>query len=63
MTPPRVGTRGQGARVPPPQWLADLEEKPFVLSYVTNHGARDIIAAQLNAMGYRRGRDYLMVGN
>lgn len=61
--PRKIGNRVQGAPVHPPQWLADLEEKPFVLSYVTNHGARDTIAAQLNAMGYRRGRDYLMVGS
>ena len=43
------------------EWLRRAE-RPFVLSYVTNHGARDIIAAQLQAMGYERGRDYLMVG-
>jgi glycosyltransferase involved in cell wall biosynthesis len=59
--PRKIGNMVHGVPVHPPQWLA-REEKPFVLSYVTNHGARDIIAAQLQAMGYRRGRDYLMVG-
>lgn len=60
--PRKIGNRVQGAPVHPPEWLAGRGEKPFVLSYVTNHGARETIAAQLEAMGYRRGRDYLMVG-
>jgi glycosyltransferase involved in cell wall biosynthesis len=59
--PRKIGNAVHGVPVHPPQWLAQ-EAKPFVLSYVTNHGARDIIAAQLQAMGYERGRDYLMVG-
>lgn len=36
--------------------------KPFVLSYVTNYGARDLIARQLQIAGFHRGDDYLMVG-
>lgn len=59
--PRKIGNSVQGVPVHAPQWL-DQEDKPFVLSYVTNHGARDIIAAQLQGMGYLRGRDYLMVG-
>jgi len=59
--PRKIGNRVHGVPVHSPAWLAQ-EPKPFVLSYVTNHGARDVIAAQLNEMGYRRGRDYLMVG-
>ncbi len=59
--PRKIGNRVAGARVVPPEWL-DRSERPFVLSYVTNHGARGIIAAQLEALGYRRGEDYLMVG-
>ena len=55
------------ARLPvhPPEWLeaAAAEAKlPFVLSYVTNHGARDLIEGQLTAWGYRLGEDYLAVG-
>lgn len=59
--PRKIGNAVHGVPVHPPAWL-DRADKPFVLSYVTNHGARDIIAAQLQGMGYRRGRDYLMVG-
>ncbi|MEW6648004.1 MAG: glycosyltransferase [Pseudomonadota bacterium] len=59
--PRKIGNAVHGVPVHPPQWLAQ-KAKPFVLSYVTNHGARDIIAAQLQALGYERGRDYLMVG-
>jgi FlaA1/EpsC-like NDP-sugar epimerase len=59
--PRKIGNSVHGVPVHAPQWL-DRADKPFVLSYVTNHGARDIIAAQLQAMGYLRGRDYLMVG-
>jgi glycosyltransferase involved in cell wall biosynthesis len=59
--PRKIGNSVHGVPVHAPQWL-DRADKPFVLSYVTNHGARDVIAAQLQAMGYRRGRDYLMVG-
>ncbi len=36
--------------------------RPLVLVYVATHGARDTIAARLELMGYRRGRDYLCVG-
>lgn len=59
--PRKIGNIIDGARVVEPAWLA-REEKPFVLSYVSNHGARDLIAADLQAMDYREGRDYLMVG-
>jgi len=59
--PRKIGNRLQGVPVVPPEWLA-RDERPFVLSYVANHGAREDIAARLEAMGYRRGADYLMVG-
>ena len=60
----KIGNRVAGARVEAPEWLAGFteDEKPFVLSYVTNHGARELIARQLMDMGYHRGQDYLMVG-
>ncbi|RMG47558.1 MAG: glycosyl transferase, partial [Chloroflexi bacterium] len=38
------------------------QPRPFVLVYVTNHGARDLIAGWLGEMGYQPGRDYLGVG-
>ncbi len=59
--PKKVGNRVGGAWVQPPEWLAS-GKRPFVLVYVTNHGAREMIATDLHAMGYRRGEDYLMVG-
>jgi glycosyltransferase involved in cell wall biosynthesis len=59
--PRKIGNIIEGARVVSPDWLA-REEKPFVLSYVSNHGARDLIAAELQAMEYHEGLDYLMVG-
>lgn len=59
--PRKIGNRLRGVPVVPPDWLA-RDERPFVLSYVANHGAREDIASRLAAMGYRRGMDYLMVG-
>ncbi len=59
--PRKIGNRLRGVPVVPPVWLA-RDDRPFVLSYVANHGAREDIASRLEAMGYRRGVDYLMVG-
>ena len=59
--PRKIGNRLDGVPVVSPGWL-ELDRRPFVLCYVANHGARDLIAGQLHAMGYRRGEDYLMVG-
>lgn len=59
--PRKIGNVIAGARVVAPGWL-ERTEKPFVLSYVSNHGARERIARELQTMGYREGRDYLMVG-
>ncbi len=61
--PRKIGNAIAGVPVVAPQWLDQGQQpRPFVLSYVSNHGARELIAAQLQAMGYARGRDYLMVG-
>lgn len=59
--PRKIGQRVWGAPVHPPQWL-DLLPRPFVLVYVTNHGARDLIDAALAQLGYALGIDYLDVG-
>lgn len=59
--PRKIGNRIEGVRVFEPGWLR-CKDKPFVLSYVNNHGARELIAAALQAMGYNEGKDYLMVG-
>lgn len=57
----KIGNTIGGVRVVSPQWLK-RPEKPFVLSYVANHGARELIACELEEMGYRSGSDYLLVG-
>jgi glycosyltransferase involved in cell wall biosynthesis len=59
--PRKIGNRLGGAPVVAPDWL-DRRPRPFVLGYVASHGARALIAGRLHAMGYERGRDYLMVG-
>lgn len=57
--PGRIGRQIDGAPVIAP---ADLGEpgRRFVVSYVGSHGAREIIAAALDARGYRPGRDYVL---
>jgi glycosyltransferase involved in cell wall biosynthesis len=60
--PRKVGQRIQEAPVVAPEWLRGREPRPFVLSWVASHGARDSIGAALEAMGYGRGVDYLAVG-
>lgn len=57
----RIGMTIWGLPVHPMTWL-DRPDRPFVLAYVANHGARDDICRQLEAWGYARGRDYLSVG-
>ncbi len=59
--PKKIGNVVAGAMVVAPEWLK-REEKPFVLSYVSNHGARELISQELEAMGYGCGSDYLVVG-
>ncbi|MEN8171051.1 MAG: glycosyltransferase [Pseudomonadota bacterium] len=59
--PKKIGNIIEGAQVVTPEWLKQ-EEKPFVLSYVANHGAKELIATELEEMGYRNGIDYLLVG-
>ncbi|WP_298817673.1 glycosyltransferase family 2 protein [Chloroflexus sp.] len=59
--PAKIGQTIWGAPVCAPAWL-ERQPKPFVLVYVTNHGARDLIDGWLTEMGYRVGRDYLGVG-
>jgi glycosyltransferase involved in cell wall biosynthesis len=59
--PRKIGQVVWGAPVHGPEWLAQ-EPKPFVLVYVSSHGARDLIDAELAALGYAPGVDYLGVG-
>lgn len=59
--PRKIGKIIDGRRVYDASWLK-REPRPFVLIYVTNHGARDEIEEYLNSIGYRRGDGYLAVG-
>ncbi|HET7462693.1 MAG TPA: glycosyltransferase [Longimicrobium sp.] len=60
--PRKIGHRVWGLPVHPPEWLAARNPRPFVLVYVNNHGARDLIAASLRELGYLAGEDWLGVG-
>lgn len=59
--PRKIGNRVAGIPVNSPDCLK-TDKKPFVLVYVTNHGAKELIGADLARFGYERGADYLMVG-
>jgi glycosyltransferase involved in cell wall biosynthesis len=63
--PKKIGNRINGVEVVEPAWLDQSAVdggKPFLLNYVTNHGARDIVRNYLQRIGYVMGRDYLEVG-
>jgi len=60
--PRKIGHRVWGWPVHPPEWLAGRDPRPFILVYVNRHGARELIAPRLRAMGYRAGEDWLGVG-
>ncbi|WP_456375900.1 glycosyltransferase [Thiolapillus sp.] len=59
--PKKIGNEIRGVPVVDSQWLK-TRQRPLVLVYVANHGAREEIAAELDAMGYVQGKDYLAVG-
>ena len=61
--PKKIGNVIDGACVHEPAWLETVSTaKPFVLNYVTNHGARDIARHYLQRIGYALGEDFLEVG-
>ena len=60
--PRKIGHTVWGHPVHPPDWLSHHRPRPFVLIYVTRHGAREEVSEYLETAGYRRGRDYLAVG-
>lgn len=62
--PRKIGARIDRLPVHAPSALRteDNGVKPFVLVYVTKHGARDQIGEYLQHLEYQRGEDYLMVG-
>lgn len=57
----KVGRDIAGVPVHSPVWLLQ-EPRPFVLLYLTQHGAREEAGARLERMGYAIGRDWLGVG-
>ncbi|NNJ10916.1 glycosyltransferase [Chloroflexales bacterium ZM16-3] len=59
--PDKVGHTVWGAPVRPITWL-DRSPRPFVLIYLTAHGARAYAEGRLAEWGYRPGEDYLAVG-
>jgi len=59
--PRKIGGEIGEAIVHEPGWLKQ-SDKPFVLVYVTNHGAREQIRQELERMGYEMGDDFLCVG-
>ena len=60
--PRKIGNRVGNTPVMAPEWLGGQRPRPFVLTWVASHGARENIAAALASMDYERGRDYLAVG-
>jgi glycosyltransferase involved in cell wall biosynthesis len=59
--PRKIGRMIWGLPVHSPDWLR-RESRPFVLVYVTTHGARERVAQALERWGYHAGRDFLAVG-
>jgi glycosyltransferase involved in cell wall biosynthesis len=59
--PNKVGHVVWGLPVYPREWL-DRRPRPFVLVYLTAHGAREDAVSHLEAWGYKAGEDYLAVG-
>jgi len=59
--PDKIGNVINGAPVHAPEWLQQ-KEKPYVLNYVNNYGAREEIEKCLREYGYRPEHDYLMIG-
>jgi len=59
--PRKIGNRVAGIPVEDSRWL-ESAGRPFVLVYVTNHGAREEILEELERLGYRPGEECLAVG-
>ncbi|MBE9560405.1 MAG: glycosyltransferase [Proteobacteria bacterium] len=57
----KTGNEYHGAKTYMPDWLQCHDEKPFVLNYVRNHGARAHCQKYLEDAGYVMGEDYLDV--
>lgn len=57
----KIGKAYHGGTTFSPDWLLDVNKKPFVLNYVRNHGVRERCRQYLDKAGYVMGRDYLDV--
>lgn len=57
----KIGNVYHGAPTYLPQWLQQQSEKPMVLNYVRNHGAREDCRRYLQQAGYVMGVDFLDV--
>ncbi|HUF17558.1 MAG TPA: glycosyltransferase [Thermoanaerobaculia bacterium] len=60
--PRKIGREAGGIPVHAPEWLASRKPRPFVLVYVRNYGARELIAPRLASMGYEPIQDWIPVG-
>lgn len=62
--PIKIGNHLNGIPVNGPGMLEELSphERPFVLTFVSNQGARKLISDYLEKIGYRFGEDYLLAG-
>jgi len=61
INPNKIGNSYHDAETYLPEWLVEQDNKPFVLNYVRNHGARDYCRAFLEEAGYIMGVDFLDV--
>lgn len=59
--PRKIGNVYMSAPVHSPDWL-NRKDKPLVLSYVNNHGARLQIDTLLKQFNYKHGKDFIFVG-
>ena len=57
----KIGKAYHGATTFSPDWLLEVNEKPFVLNYVRNHGVRELCRQHLDKAGYDMGKEYLDV--
>ena len=60
--PKKIGHSVWGIPVESSEWLEGARPRPFVLVYVTRHGAREEVESDLGRRGWKRGQDYLAVG-
>jgi hypothetical protein len=57
----KTGNEYHGAKTYMPEWLRQIDHRPFVLNYVRNHGAREKCRQFLDDSDYVMGIDYLDV--